>query len=133
MEKRKTALAHVHADASKLDAFELEQCPLQLARLAGKKDPAFPAEYSLPGQSLLAGAAQRPGDLPGGPRVTGRGGDLAVGRHLAPRDAADDAPDIFKVAHAIQTVTLWRQDVLFHHGDTEDTEISRRHRRPPCY
>src|SRR5436309_12333076 len=28
---------------------------------------------------------------------------------------------------AMQTVTLQRQDVLFHHGDTEGTEISQRH------
>ena len=27
---------------------------------------------------------------------------------------------------AIQTVTLQRQDVVFHHGDTEGTEISQR-------
>jgi len=28
---------------------------------------------------------------------------------------------------AIQTVTPQRQDLLFHHGDTEGTEISQRH------
>ena len=33
---------------------------------------------------------------------------------------------------AIQTVTLQRQDVLFHHGDTEGTEISQRHQGSPC-
>ena len=75
-------------------------------RLAGKKDPASPAEHSLPGQSLLACAAQRPGDLPGSLRVTRRRGNLTVGCHLAPRDATDYAPDIFKVAHAIQTVAV---------------------------
>ena len=33
---------------------------------------------------------------------------------------------------AIQTVTLQRQDVLFHHGDTEGTEISQRYQGSPC-
>ena len=33
---------------------------------------------------------------------------------------------------AIQTVTLQRRGVLFHHGDTEGTEISQRHQGSPC-
>ena len=32
----------------------------------------------------------------------------------------------------MQTVTLQRRDVLFHHGDTEGTEISQRHQGSPC-
>ena len=32
----------------------------------------------------------------------------------------------------IQTATVQRQDVLFHHGDTEGTEISQRHQGSPC-
>ena len=45
---------------------------------------------------------------------------------------ADLAETLHPPETAIQTVTLQRQDVLFHHGDTEGTEISQRHQGSPC-
>jgi len=37
-----------------------------------------------------------------------------------------------KRSAATQTLTLQRQNILFHHGDTEGTEISERHQGSPC-
>lgn len=78
---------HVYPAANEPDPFQFEQHPLMQSGLAGEENSTPGSKHPLPGQSVLGGILQRPGNLARGSRISGRTRHLTVGRNLPARNA----------------------------------------------
>src|SRR5690349_18373449 len=89
-------LLHVHRAAHQGDPFGFEKLALPAAVLGegALGDPAVGGEDAVPGEARLGGkVVERVADEARVARKAGEARDLAVARHAAARDAADDGVD----------------------------------------
>src|SRR6202012_4848278 len=82
---------HVHSPAAKLDSLHGEAKALLCCGLATQFDLSTRPDNPLPRTRMQPCRPQYPGDGTMIERITGSRRHLAVGRHLALRDRADDA------------------------------------------